>query len=117
MLIDVGMQSLSERFVSDSKLPKSRTRLRLVDAATGKAWAMYSQMAPSGVVRFDCQHWGVFSLEHFLEEGDALVFQIKSKGALTISVRIFRVLQLRKEGRNNCNQVSIHDHYDIQVRN
>lgn len=97
--------------MSESKLPTSLTQLKLVDS-TGKAWEMYTRMNSCGVVAFHRKFWGLFSLEHFLEEGDVCLLQLKSKDALTMSVRIFRVVQLPKvDGK-----ASVRDHYDMRVK-
>lgn len=71
---------------------------------------MYSRMNKSGVVAFHRKYWGVFALQHRLEEGDVCVFQLINKGTLVISVCIFRVVKL---DRSN---VSVHDHYDMRMK-
>lgn len=105
--------TLPARFVSDARLSPDVTRMKVVDLH-GKEWKMYCRMTSSGTVAFHRKHWGVFSLEHLLEEGDACLFQLKSKGALTMSVRIFRVLQLPKAlGRG---RFSVCEHYDMRAK-
>ncbi|KAG0630663.1 hypothetical protein M758_1G194800 [Ceratodon purpureus] len=103
---------LPAQFVLDTKFPSARTTLRLVDWNGSKTWEVYSRINTCNEISFYRSHWGVFSLEHFLEEGDVCVFQLVDRDTFTISVRIFRVLQLPKfyTGRS----VTFRDHYGLR---
>ena len=58
----------------ESGFPTSLTPLScLVDWNGSKAWEVFSKINRYNEVSFNRKYWGVFSLEHFLEEGDVCV--------------------------------------------
>ena len=56
--------------------------------------------------------WAWFALEHLLEEGDVCVFELADKGARSILVHIFRVVQIPED----VGKASLRDHYEVHKK-
>ena len=83
--------------------------LTLVDSV-GRSWEM--QWYASGRHRLTLvpKDWALFAVHHFLEEGDRCVFEATDIEALTILVRIFRVVDIH----DNLSTDSIYTHYSVK---
>jgi glyoxylase-like metal-dependent hydrolase (beta-lactamase superfamily II) len=83
--------------------------LTLVDSI-GRSWEV--QWYASGRHRLALvpKDWALFAVHHFLEEGDACVFEATDIQALTILVRIFRVVDIP----DNLGTDIIYTHYSVE---
>lgn len=67
--------------------------LTLIDA-TGRSWEMQWTARGRHRLALCPKDWALFAVHHFLEEGDACVFEATDAEALTLLVRIFRILPI-----------------------
>ena len=107
-------QVIPQTFAKQSSLPAGGTALTLVDC-TGESWEVQSHSSfltsSEPVIAIHRRDWRVFSVHHFLEEGDVCVFELTDPECFTILVRIFRVVDIPKlPGR----RYTVEDHYNIQ---
>ena len=107
-------QVIPQTFARESSLPTAGTTLTLVDC-TGESWEVQSHSSfltnSDPVITIHRRDWCVFSVHHFLEEGDVCVFELTDPECFTILVRIFRVVDIPKLPGQ---RYTVEDHYNIQ---
>lgn len=103
------MQVLPESFVGECSFPPGRTFCKLVDG-DGNSWKMYSVKNSRSEMTLHRKFWALFSLQHFLEEGNVCVFELTQGETLAIVVHIFRVVAISAVNKSD----SVRAHYDVR---
>lgn len=110
-------QELPHAFAAELRLPASvTTALDFVDMSNGQSWEMQICKNTQNKFALHRRRWAVFSLHHFLEEGDVCVLEvidIHGGTPIQVGVRIFRIQPLIPNSGKNI--ITIHDHYDMRV--
>ncbi|KAG0564402.1 hypothetical protein M758_8G104500 [Ceratodon purpureus] len=101
---------LPDQFVKESSLPATGCRITLEDR-TGRKREVHSRENVNFQVGLIRKGWGLFALEHFLEEGDVCVFELSDREARHILVHIFRVVQIEE-----VDGYSFDDHYELHKK-
>lgn len=87
------LQGVPQEFVEALRIPPTRLTVTLYDF-TGKTWEVEWLGDHPRRTGFHSAGWTKFALEHFMEEGDVIVFELPDPLHFNILVHIFPVVEL-----------------------